>query len=405
MEEITPVVIPRDVEFEDDRRSAPSNGGTPQIINKADAQKRVGIEEQQPSLVAGQKIDDGDNYLSKQRWALEDFNFAAVLGKGIYSKVMLAERKATKELYAIKIQKKELLVENNEVRNPRTERSILMSATSQDHPFIAKLYATFQTETRLYFVLEYISGGDLMFHVQKGKFHYGRAQFYAAEVCLALKFLHENGILYRNTKLNSIMLAKDGHIKLVDFGLCKEDVWHGSTTKTFCGSSEFMAPEILLDQPYGRPIDWWAFGVLIYQMTYGVNPFRGEDDDEIYDAILSDTYNQPTYPVDSPQAAVDIMRELLTRDPDSRLGSGPSDALEVMNHAYFENINWDDVYHKRVPAPFIPVIRSKDDIRNFEPEFTSVAPVLTPIGSVLSEAMQEEFRGFSYFPEEALRRE
>lgn len=169
----------------------------------------------------------------------------------------------------------------------------------------------------------------------------------------------------------------------------------------------------MLDKKYGRAVDWWAFGVLIYQMLLQQSPFRGEDEDEIYDAILAD---EPLYPIHMPRDSVSILQKLLTREPDTRLGSGPTDAQEIMNQPFFRNINWDDVYHKRIPPPFLPQIKSATDTSNFDSEFTSVTPVLTPVQSgtlakiqiansndtfanfdlVLTQQMQEEFRGFSY---------
>ena len=136
--------------------------------------------------------------------------------------------------------------------------------------------------------------------------------------------------------------------------------------------------QILLDKKYGRAVDWWAFGVLIYQMLLQQSPFRGEDEDEIYDAILAD---EPLYPIHMPRDSVSILQKLLTREPEMRLGSGPTDAQEIMSHAFFRNINWDDIYHKRVPAPFVPQITSPTDTSNFDTEFTSVTPVLTPVQS------------------------
>lgn len=328
-----------------------------------------------------------------QRIGLDHFNFLAVLGKGNFGKVMLAETKRSRKLYAIKVLKKEFIIENDEVESIRSEKRVFLIANRERHPFLTNLHACFQTETRVYFVMEYISGGDLMLHIQRGQFGTKRAQFYAAEVCLALKYFHENGVVYRDLKLDNIMLTLDGHIKIADYGLCKEDMWYGSTTSTFCGTPEFMAPEILLDKKYGRAVDWWAFGVLIYQMLLQQSPFRGEDEDEIYDAILAD---EPLYPIHMPRDSVSILQKLLTREPDQRLGSGPTDAQEVMSQPFFRNINWDDIYHKRVQPPFLPTIKSATDTSNFDSEFTSVTPVLTPVQSVLSQAMQEEFRGFSY---------
>ncbi|KAI1180697.1 hypothetical protein F4777DRAFT_585512 [Nemania sp. FL0916] len=328
-----------------------------------------------------------------QRIGLDHFNFLAVLGKGNFGKVMLAETKKSRRLYAIKVLKKEFIIENDEVESIRSEKRVFLIANRERHPFLTNLHACFQTETRVYFVMEYISGGDLMLHIQRGNFGTKRAQFYAAEVCLALKYFHENGVIYRDLKLDNILLTLDGHIKIADYGLCKEEMWYGSTTSTFCGTPEFMAPEILLDKKYGRAVDWWAFGVLIYQMLLQQSPFRGEDEDEIYDAILAD---EPLYPIHMPRDSVSILQKLLTREPDQRLGSGPTDAQEVMSQPFFRNIVWDDIYHKRVAPPFMPTIKNATDTSNFDSEFTSVTPVLTPVQSVLSQAMQEEFRGFSY---------
>lgn len=328
----------------------------------------------------------------QRKVGLADFNFIAVLGKGNFGKVMLAEYKATKQLYAIKVLKKDFIIENDEVESTRSEKRVFLVANKERHPFLINLHSCFQTETRVYFVMDYVPGGDLMLHIQKEQFGKQRARFYAAEVCLALKYFHENGIIYRDLKLDNILLGVDGHVKVADYGLCKEEMWAGQTTTTFCGTPEFMAPEILAEQRYGRAVDWWAFGVLIYQMLLGQSPFRGEDEDEIFDAILSD---EPLYPIHMPRDSVDILRKLLTREPDKRLGCGPTDALEIMKHPFFADINWDDIYHKRVKPLFVPNLRDATDTSNFDEEFTKEQPKLTPVPSVLSPAMQEQFRGFS----------
>lgn len=179
-----------------------------------------------------------------KRIGLDHFNFLAVLGKGNFGKVMLAETKRSKRLYAIKVLKKEFIIENDEVESIKSEKRVFLIANRERHPFLTNLHACFQTETRVYFVMEYISGGDLMLHIQRGQFGTKRAKFYASEVCLALKYFHENGVIYRDLKLDNILLTLDGHIKIADYGLCKEDMWYGSTTSTFCGTPEFMAPEV-----------------------------------------------------------------------------------------------------------------------------------------------------------------
>jgi classical protein kinase C len=192
-----------------------------------------------------------------QRIGLDHFNFLAVLGKGNFGKVMLAETKRSRRLYAIKVLKKEFIIENDEVESIKSEKRVFLIANRERHPFLTNLHACFQTETRVYFVMEYISGGDLMLHIQRGQFGTKRAQFYAAEVCLALKYFHENGVIYRDLKLDNILLTLDGHIKIADYGLCKEDMWYGSTTSTFCGTPEFMAPEVCFTSiaPCKHPIN------------------------------------------------------------------------------------------------------------------------------------------------------
>jgi hypothetical protein len=203
-------------------------------------------QQQQQALIQQQtKVTPSANTQGTgRRIGLDHFNFLAVLGKGNFGKVMLAETKSTKKLYAIKVLKKEFIIENDEVESIRSEKRVFLVANKERHPFLLNLHACFQTETRVYFVMEYISGGDLMLHIQRGQFGTKRAQFYAAEVCLALKYFHENGVIYRDLKLDNILLTLDGHIKIADYGLCKEDMWYGSNTTTFCGTPEFMAPEV-----------------------------------------------------------------------------------------------------------------------------------------------------------------
>ncbi|KAG0767672.1 hypothetical protein G6F57_008129 [Rhizopus arrhizus] len=330
---------------------------------------------------------------NERRVTLNDFNFLYVLGKGNFGKVMLAEDKYDKKLYAVKVLKKRFIIDNDEIESVRSEKRIFLAANRERHPFLIGLQSCFQTESRVYFVMEYVSGGDLMWHIQREPFSERRAKFYACEVLLALEYFHSQGIIYRDLKLDNIMLGLDGHIKVADYGLCKENMWYESTTGTFCGTPEFMAPEILLEQKYGRAVDWWAFGVLVYEMLLGQSPFRGEDEDEIFDAILED---EILYPVNMSRDSVSICQRLLTRDPKKRLGAGPSDAAEIKEHPFFQGVNWEDMLAKRVPPPFCPTINGPLDTSNFDEEFTRERPALTPINNALSRIEQQEFQSFSY---------
>lgn len=276
----------------------------PQVAPVAQQQQQ---QQQAPAPAQQQQQVAPAASVRQRRVGLDDFNFLAVLGKGNFGKVMLAEEKRSAQLYAIKVLKKQFIVENDEVESTKSEKRVFLAAARERHPFLLGLHSCFQTETRIYFVMEYVSGGDLMLHIQREQFTPRRAKFYAAEVLLALEYFHKSGIVYRDLKLDNILLTLDGHVKVADYGLCKEDMWFGKTTSTFCGTPEFMAPEIILEQRYGRAVDWWAFGVLIYEMLLGQSPFRGDDEDEIFDAILED---EPLYPIHMPKDSVSILTKV-----------------------------------------------------------------------------------------------
>ncbi|GAA5901875.1 hypothetical protein JCM6882_008697 [Rhodosporidiobolus microsporus] len=377
------------------QRPPPPQAYTPQTLPPPQAQRPPvqQVPSPQASLPPPVPVAAPTPARQQRRVGLDDFNFLAVLGKGNFGKVMLAEEKKSAQLYAIKVLKKDFIIENDEVESTKSEKRVFLAAARERHPFLLGLHSCFQTETRIYFVMEYVSGGDLMLHIQREQFTPRRAKFYAAEVLLALEYFHKNGIVYRDLKLDNILLTLDGHVKVADYGLCKEDMWFGKTTSTFCGTPEFMAPEIILEQRYGRAVDWWAFGVLIYEMLLGQSPFRGDDEDEIFDAILED---EPLYPIHMPRDSVSLLQKLLTKDPTRRLGAGEADAVEIKSHLFFKDTNWDDVFHKRIPSPFYPAIKSATDTSNFDSEFTSEQPTLTPVHSTLSAQDQGEFTGFSW---------
>ncbi|KAJ2783983.1 Serine/threonine kinase [Coemansia javaensis] len=325
---------------------------------------------------------------------IDDFRFLKVLGKGNFGKVMLSEEKSSSKLYAIKVLKKEFIVENDEFESTRSEKRVLTLANRERHPFLIGLHSCFQTSNHIFFVMEYISGGDLMMHVQKmGAFGERRAKFFACEILLGLGYFHKVGIIYRDLKLDNIMVDDKGHIKIADYGLCKENMGYGQTTMTFCGTPEFMAPEIVMEQRYGRAVDWWAFGVLIYEMILGTSPFHGDDENEIFDSILED---EILYPVRMSRDSVFVCQALLERDPTKRLGSGPNDAEDIMKHPFFAGTNWDDVLNKRITPPYTPEIRDRFDVSNFDPEFTNERPGLTPTNTIIDKHDQKEFADFDY---------
>ncbi|XP_044728006.1 protein kinase C isoform X2 [Chrysoperla carnea] len=334
----------------------------------------------------------------KLKLGLDDFIFIKVLGKGSFGKVMLAEKKDSDEIYAVKVLKKDVIIQDDDVDCTMTEKRIL--ALAAKHPFLTALHSCFQTKDRLFFVMEYVNGGDLMFQIQRArKFDEPRARFYAAEVTLALQFLHRNGVIYRDLKLDNILLDAEGHCKLADFGMCKEGIKDGATTTTFCGTPDYIAPEILQELDYGPSVDWWALGVLMYEMMAGQPPFEADNEDDLFESILHDDV---LYPVWLSKEAVSILKGFMTKNPSKRLGCIVNHGGEaaILAHSFFKDIDWAALETRRVKPPFKPKIKSKKDALNFDAEFTKEEPVLTPINmDIVNSINQEEFKGFSFVNE------
>lgn len=332
---------------------------------------------------------------SNQHVQMDEFRPASVLGRGHFGKVILAEYRNTKEFFALKALKKAEIIARDEVESLMSEKRIFEVINSMRHPFLVNLFACFQTQEHVIFVMEYACGGDLMMHIHTDVFTEPRTVFYAGCVVLGLQYLHEHNIVYRDLKLDNLLLDKEGFLKIADFGLCKENMGYNDRTSTFCGTPEFLAPEVLTETSYTRSVDWWGLGVLIFEMLVGESPFPGDDEEEVFDSIVNEEVRYPRF---LSTEAIAIMRRLLRRNPDRRLGSSERDAEDVKKQAFFRNLNWDDLLMKKVKPPFVPTVRNAEDVSNFDEEFTQEAPLLTPAKDrrELNSEDQLLFKDFNY---------
>ncbi|XP_064602802.1 RAC-gamma serine/threonine-protein kinase-like isoform X2 [Liolophura sinensis] len=351
-------------------------------------------------IIQDQDYQFNPEKLSKKK-SLEDFEYLKVLGKGTFGKVIMCREKSTGSLYAIKILKKAVIIQKDEVAHTLTESRVLQTTR---HPFLTQLKYSFQTADRLCFVMEYVNGGELFFHLSRERvFSEDRTRFYGAEIISALGYLHENNVIYRDLKLENLLLDKDGHIKIADFGLCKEEMFFGASTKTFCGTPEYLAPEVLDDNDYGRAVDWWGTGVVMYEMMCGRLPFYNRDHEVLFELIL---LSEIKFPRTLSSDAKSMLSGLLDKDPKLRLGGGESDVKEIMSHPFFSCINWTDLYDKKLEPPWKPDVKDAADTKYIPEEFAREPVELTPpdglsahsgtLDSIAEESEMPYFEQFSY---------
>ncbi|KAE9544201.1 hypothetical protein AGLY_001380 [Aphis glycines] len=330
-----------------------------------------------------------------RKYAVDDFNFLKVLGKGSFGKVLLAELKGTDYYYAVKCLKKDVVLEDDDVECTLIERKVLALGTN--HPYLCHLFCTFQTESHLFFVMEYLNGGDLMFHIQQsGRFDEGRSRFYASEIVSGLKFLHKKGIVYRDLKLDNILLDFNGHVRIADFGMCKLQIYLDKTADTFCGTPDYMAPEIIKGQKYNQSVDWWSFGILLYEMLVGKSPFSGCDEDALFWSICNE---QPQYPRYLSVDSKSVLVALLDKDASKRLGSLEANhsAEDVIRHPFFSSMDWSKLERRELEPPYLPRVYHPLDTHYFDKHFTKEKPRLTPVEKTILQSMdQSQFDGFTY---------
>jgi serine/threonine protein kinase len=291
-----------------------------------------------------------------------DFAVVDLLGRGACGEVSLVRNKHNNQLYAMKTINKQQLVTANLLQRTLDERAVLLKAM---HPFLVSAHFTFQTETELFLVLDYVPGGEL-FRVlhEEGMFPEPRARLYAAEILLGLGYLHSIGCVYRDLKPENILVDRDGHLRITDFGGVKTGLnTHDANTTTFCGTVEYMAPEIVRQQPYTKSVDWWSFGALLWEMLVGMPPFYDENSNKLYRAILEAELVFPR--VIGPQGK-DLLSKLLERDGTKRLGSGPDDYKEIQAHPFFAALDWKKVQNREIEPVWKPQISTETDVSHFE---------------------------------------
>ncbi len=323
---------------------------------------------------------------------LDDFKTIKVIGRGSYGKVCLVEFKQTKELFAMKSLKKNVLLDEDQVESTLLEKNILQSLS---YPFLVGMVFCFQTEERVYFVLPFIQGGELFQHLRQFKYFPEKyVQFYAAIIGLSLEYLHKKGIVYRDLKPENILLERDGYLKLIDFGMAK--ILKGDEkTNSFCGTPEYLAPEIITGEGHNRMADWWSYGTLVYEMLFGIPPFFNENVETMYELITKKELRFPKK-FNVSDEAKDLLRKLLIKDQSERFGSeGGFDTIK--KHPFFKGLDFDALEQKKIESPFKPILEDSLDVRNFDDEFTSedlVSSEITEKNLDLIKKNQDQFDEF-----------
>ncbi|KAG8522676.1 Ribosomal protein S6 kinase alpha-4, partial [Galemys pyrenaicus] len=337
----------------------------------------------------------------EEKVSVENFELLKVLGTGAYGKVFLVRKAGGHDagkLYAMKVLRKAALVQRAKTQeHTRTERSVLELV--RQAPFLVTLHYAFQTDAKLHLILDYVNGGEMFTHLyQRQHFKEAEVRVYGGEIVLALEHLHKLGIIYRDLKLENVLLDAEGHVVLTDFGLSKEFLAEETErTFSFCGTIEYMAPEIIRSKSgHGKAVDWWSLGILLFELLTGASPFTLEGERntqaEVSRRILKCS---PPFPPRIGPVAQDLLQRLLCKDPKKRLGAGPQGAQEVKSHPFFQGLDWAALAARKIPAPFRPQIRSELDVGNFAEEFTRLEPIYSPAGSPLS-GDPRIFQGYSF---------
>jgi len=322
--------------------------------------------------------------VSGRTFTFRDFDLKATVGTGTFGRVRVVKIKGSTDRtpMALKIMKKSEVIRLKQVEHVKAEVGILARI---EHPFIVNLLAKFQDDKRLFLLLEFVNGGELFSHLRKqGRLPDPDAKFYAGEIVLAFAYLHSRNIIYRDLKPENLLIDCEGHMKITDFGFAKEVE---DRTWTLCGTPEYLAPEIIQSKGHGRAVDWWALGILIFEMLAGYPPFYDENPFGIYQKVLAGRIDFPRH---FDVKAKDLIKRLLTHDRAKRFGCLKNGAEDIQKHKWYKGTDWELMLRRGVQAPFLPSVRAPDDTSMFDryPESTEAS------APVVSAKDQEHFADF-----------
>lgn len=342
---------------------------------------------------ANDAVEKDNRTQEVSRVGLDDFEVLKLVGKGAFGKVFQVRKKGTSEIFAMKVMRKDKIIEKNHAAYMKAERDIL---TKVDHPFVVQLRYSFQTKYRLYLVLDFVNGGHLFFQLyHHGLFREDLARIYAAEIVSAVSHLHANGIMHRDLKPENILLDADGHVMLTDFGLAKEFDGN-SRSNSMCGTVEYMAPEIITGKGHDQAADWWSVGILLFEMLTGKPPFIGGNRDKMQQKIVKEKIKLPAY---LSSEAHSLLKGLLQKEASKRLGNGAGGSHEIKNHKWFKSINWRKLDAREIQPSFRPNVAGKLCIANFDRKWTSMPVLDSPVASPVTAAAADDdfvFANFSY---------